>query len=1095
MGVYNPSNPHILGQEWVPIREPDLTMARYDSPIEWGHRFTLETSRAINRGFFFIKEYPEDFVLWQPWTMAIYPAGEEALTGPVQRLVIPASTNSSLTNTSGQQAQLFNCGTVAQAVQDPSADSFLQMAPQNNGNWNVKIYFNTTSYASVLTGKRILGLNILYAGSYSATTTDPLTLNNLKVSLRTNDMVTGSTNTIVYPIMDLNYYRPSVINRVALGDVNELWGVTTNLGNTVDLMPWDAGQLARFNDTGTQGIFVQFLPNVIFSQSTGEAWDLNYIALEVIFCEEQRVAVGTKEIGPSGAGHYQAPPSAPGANFHDFWFQMNANQILMHKVTSNWGDPNPVLPPGEYTVTITRANVGQKSIQTQFPIPSPTVQAATQFYALPNHKGIKITHPTPIDTTILNKTFVVSETNTLPQLSLFISGGVGGNNGSVLPEMHVYGQQTAAQVNSAQSPTSTVIDTLSTGGFASYKYIRFYARKWDWTTSPLIITGSASLSGSGNQLIWTPWEHDQLPEIVDGWKEVTLTYPTAITLGGSAFPNLQFTNAGQPGSEWQILGASSLALSGRPDFTGQLYPLPFRGNAANYGGQSQFEAWNYQGSFEPAVGTTSNDVSSDMTFLFAQQLTAPTLTLTNQSQPLSGIGTVCGVSPAGVPTSLSYNKLSWFGAVGNNIAADDFTRVRAKGTGIGPAYNLLVGTTTFWGVDGSQAFEDGDLAGSQNIFTFNGVTLTDSDAQATFTPNISPVFQSTNLARFSLYARVSNASNYYFVTIEWSASGPLLNIQSRVAGVNNNLGSRPSVPVNVPLINNSKYKIRFQVQSYTFRAKVWLASDDEPDWQISWTDPNQSFASGTSGFGQWIIGTTTTNQTWWDNFHAAPFNLVGSSYELQRQGLSTTWETILNTKNLATVTFYDYEARVGVATSYRLRINDQYLFNGAFSGTVTGTIAAPGIAGGSITPSGQHVLLLTTNELQDGSGNLAYSSAWESSVTEPFTFNEAGQVQLQLMYGKDFYTAFRPLERGGVRFQRNVLVNAAAISVPTLPGFKSLRDLAWDQVSYVCVRDEQGNRWFATVLVPNGNVSNNRQLYLASLDIVEVTSTPSQVST
>ena len=94
MGVYNPSNPHILGQEWVPVREPDLTMARYDSPIEWGHRFTLETSRAINRGFFYIKEYPEDFVLWQPWTMAIYPAGDEGMTGPIQRLVIPASTNS-----------------------------------------------------------------------------------------------------------------------------------------------------------------------------------------------------------------------------------------------------------------------------------------------------------------------------------------------------------------------------------------------------------------------------------------------------------------------------------------------------------------------------------------------------------------------------------------------------------------------------------------------------------------------------------------------------------------------------------------------------------------------------------------------------------------------------------------------------------------------------------------------------------------------------------------------------------------------------------------------------------------------------------------
>jgi hypothetical protein len=49
-------------------------------------------------------------------------------------------------------------------------------------------------------------------------------------------------------------------------------------------------------------------------------------------------------------------------------------------------------------------------------------------------------------------------------------------------------------------------------------------------------------------------------------------------------------------------------------------------------------------------------------------------------------------------------------------------------------------------------------------------------------------------------------------------------------------------------------------------------------------------------------------------------------------------------------------------------------------------------------------------------------------------------------------------------------------------------------VSYICVRDEDGNRWFATVLVPGGRVLRDRRLYLAPIEIVEVTATPSQVN-
>jgi hypothetical protein len=117
----------------------------------------------------------------------------------------------------------------------------------------------------------------------------------------------------------------------------------------------------------------------------------------------------------------------------------------------------------------------------------------------------------------------------------------------------------------------------------------------------------------------------------------------------------------------------------------------------------------------------------------------------------------------------------------------------------------------------------------------------------------------------------------------------------------------------------------------------------------------------------------------------------------------------------------------------------------------------------------------------------------DQQVSEDFAFPEAGFVQLQLMYNKDFYTAFRPLERGGERFSRTVLVQAAAIAPETLADFTALRDMAWDAVNYICVRDEDGNRWFATVIVPAGRVLRDRRLYLAPVDIIEVTATPTPV--
>jgi hypothetical protein len=216
-------------------------------------------------------------------------------------------------------------------------------------------------------------------------------------------------------------------------------------------------------------------------------------------------------------------------------------------------------------------------------------------------------------------------------------------------------------------------------------------------------------------------------------------------------------------------------------------------------------------------------------------------------------------------------------------------------------------------------------------------------------------------------------------------------------------------------------------------------------------------------------------------------------YEVQRSDSITDWQTIAKMTSPAASGFTDYEARIGLLTSYRIRAVDEFGFYNAWSSTVTATIPAPGVTGISISAR-THVLAFTSNASQAGVYNLAYCLTWDDEPLENFTLPEGSSVQLQPMYNRNFYTAFHTLERGGEQFSRDILVQAAAIPPETLADFTSLRSMAWASVPYVCVRDEDGNRWFANVMVPSVRVQLNRTIYRAAITITEVTDVAAEVT-
>lgn len=876
MGNYNPSAPIILGEEWVPIREEDLIFNEQVNNVELGHNFTLTQSTQLSVGRFYVNKPPTSAINNHAYTMNVYPRGYEDKSGPIHSVIIPCNAVS-VTGLPPQTGTLDNVTRLSNPSADPDLGIIIQSGGANTS--DIAIWFATNQYATLLANKRILGVNFLSnfripsSGGQVASLPGSF-LNGVYLQVR-NDSNTVNINFPVYAD-DFSPARTNNPRVDRLGEIDRFFG--GSVANVVDIMPMTyTGFLTKFEATsGAQRIHMHFLSRP--SAIVGPNVYINYAALEVFYCEETRVAVGTHIYNPwSQSPFLTSSPIMQG-------IPVQTNPIIMRDLA---GNANPILAAGEYVVTVNQANLGDDFEVTLNAGPHAELNGLRQLYTIPGLVGRQVNIPFPLDqgTASVPHTMTAEYTDVLPQLSLHVSGG------TPYPQMHVYGRQAIGQVYGSITVTQEILDSAAGANFF-YPWVRFYARRFGETTVPLRLDStSPTVSGSGYSVSITAAEWDALPEILDRWKEVTLRFPDATppVMGSGWTPTWRWSATGEhKGSRWEVLGALAPALSGLPgNLLNQAVPPVSQLGSATYGqpnaGTTVNMGWIPQ--YGPYVSATTDDNNADAVLLFSQD-PAPVsgFALSTLSQALTGIGQACDLNPVGIPTALSYHRLTW-----------------------------------------------------------------------------------------------SSPASTAFAT------------------------------------------------------------------------------------------------------------------ELQRMDtVDTTWTTIMLSTNTSVTGFNDYEARVGIASSYRIRRLNLYGFYGPWSSTVSGTITAPGV---TVGVTGGHVMIFTTNSRQNGSSNLAYLPIWESGqiVNENFTFPEANTVVMQAMYGRDYVTTFHPTERGGEQFQRTILVQAAAISPETLADFTSLRNMAWDSVPYICVRDEDGNRWFATIIVPSGQVVRGRRLYEASISVIETSAVPTQV--
>lgn len=219
----------------------------------------------------------------------------------------------------------------------------------------------------------------------------------------------------------------------------------------------------------------------------------------------------------------------------------------------------------------------------------------------------------------------------------------------------------------------------------------------------------------------------------------------------------------------------------------------------------------------------------------------------------------------------------------------------------------------------------------------------------------------------------------------------------------------------------------------------------------------------------------------WD---ASALGVLFGSYELQRQHPDLGWQTIASITDEAVAQFNDYEGRLGVQECYRMRLVQADGSASFYTDTECAT-----------APTGGCGYTFTTNESPEL--NVAYPDMHGSRSERTYGFPEADEVQFRTMHGRDHQVAFRPLTRRGVAFERRLAIAGMAAPAAGVgpPAADLLRDLAWATLSYVAVRDQHGNRWYANINVPSMAVlafdNDGAHYHQVQVQVVEVTDTPS----
>lgn len=1090
MGDYNPHVPYILGEEWVGIRDEVLTFEPTVNTVEQGHRFTLATASQVNHGRVYIDEVPPNGSNGSVIAVSIYPAGLSDNSGPIRTVDIPvlSVTITGDSPTAITTVSVNGASTAVGALYSQGTDSYIRFAGSLSDFRWVNILFDIQRYAGLLQNKRILNMQLLYTADCTDTLIeqDPTQSFGAANSIF-NTFIFWTPNPGIFlnntPFLGRMLARPDEGAITDLGELNMHFSGQVPIANynqVPDRMNWSWAELSRVS--GSASPFIYTMMGMGGSNTVNESVFLYYVGLRITYCEEQRVAYGARGIGLSFSNAY-GQTAVPGA----FIIPLRSPTTMA---------ANPVLAAGAYDVVVSSATQATPLTPTAG---FPPLNALRQLYEIPSHPAVKTRIPFPLDTS-LGLEFESQDTVILPQLSLHTTGGT-------LTQPHVYGRQAAAQVYGSQTAVQDIYD-LPVGSAQPFPQVRYYARRFGDTTTSLTLTGLSpaaglSLPGTAGSYASTPDNAAlDITGDIDIRADVTLT--DWVTSGGISqmFVAKYNTTGNQRSYRFEVFdGTLSLTWS----TAGTSGTVLFDSSASI----ASLVADNRRLAIRATLDVNNGAAGHTTTFYTAPTIAGP---WTQLGSPVVTAGVTSifsgtailevGTSSAGTNDPLQgvvHAVEVYNGIAGTAVANPDFSAQAAGTTSFADAAGrtwTLNGTASIIaGVTGStvavtpSAFDALD----EIVDGWKDVTLRFASPPLMGTSTVLPSWMWSAVGEtvgnrwevlgVSSYAITGLPSNGLTLV----ASPNQTSVATYGAAVSGSIVNLDWMPGLAPTVTGT-------TEDPSADAVLIFSQDPHTITGVTITPSSQAV----TGFiecerGPCCIPTAIAyNRVTW-SMSTLPITGFGA-YELQRyDSVGTEWETIMLATSVTITGFNDYEARVGLTSSYQIRQTNVLDFAGAWSVTGTGAVAEPGVTMPSCGTNKRGVLIFTSNEVQDGSRNLAYAMTWNDEVVEDFDFPEAGTIDIQRHHDRDFQVAFHGSERGGEQFSRRLLLANAAIPLPRLGNTHSLRDLAWDDLSYVCVRDDIGDRWLSTVIVPHTEVRRRRRLYNADITVIEVTDTPSPV--
>lgn len=181
---------------------------------------------------------------------------------------------------------------------------------------------------------------------------------------------------------------------------------------------------------------------------------------------------------------------------------------------------------------------------------------------------------------------------------------------------------------------------------------------------------------------------------------------------------------------------------------------------------------------------------------------------------------------------------------GVNQWVDTFTRTAGPGvwgtSEVGTAWTAATGSAAATASVSSGRAHIEPASADQGAKVALARSVSDVDASVTLRPSAVATGGSF-LQDFAV--RVVDADNQYYVRVTWqTGAAATLALYSNVSGSGVEVAS---ALMDWSYSGATDYRLRLRMRGYTLSAKLWPIADPEPTgWGVTWTDPDESIASG-----------------------------------------------------------------------------------------------------------------------------------------------------------------------------------------------------------------------------------------------------------